>query len=105
MKQDIEITVVKRCCPRSRSRTTKIGKQGGYLRFVEALQGCLLARDRAISTMRFEEASVEESGEGCQTAGDSQLLGPGDDCKRKSGSEGNDDKKYEKNADLLEAGS
>ena len=47
------------------SSATRVGERGDYLSFVEALQGCLLARDCAVSTMRFKEASVEESSECC----------------------------------------
>lgn len=82
----------------------EIGGKGGYLGLVEALEGCLLARDCAISTVRFEEASIEKSSECYQTAGDFKSLGPGDECNRKSGRKGNDDKECKKDQKLLEAG-
>ena len=96
-------TFVKRCSPQARSTVTRTLERGDYLRIVEALQGSLLAGNCAISTMRFEEASVEESSECCETTGDCELRGPRDDRKRKSGSKRNEDKECKKNPDVLEA--
>ena len=57
-------------CPQTGSGVSSIEEKGCYLSLVKALQGCLLARNRAISTVRFEKAGVKESGECGQTAGD-----------------------------------
>ena len=81
----------------------KIWEKGCYLRFVEALQGSLLAGNCAVSTMRLEKASVEEPGECCQTAGNCQLTGPRDNGKRNSDSKRNDGDGCKEDADALVA--
>lgn len=55
--------------------------------------------------MRFEKASVEESGVGCQTARDSGSLMGKDDCHGESGSKGNDNKERKKDGKLMNSGS
>ena len=80
---------------------TVFHKRGDYLSFVEALQSCLLARDCAVSIVRFEKADVEESGVCCQTAGNFKMLGCKDKCNRKAGSKRNDDKECKKYENLL----
>ena len=55
--------------------------------------------------MRFEKASVEESGIGRQTARDSRSLGCKDNCHGESGSKGNDNKERKKDGKLMNSGS
>ena len=80
------------------------GERGEYLSFVETLQSCLLARDGTVSIMRFEEASVEESSECCQTTWDSQLLGPSNECNGQPGGKRNEGKACKDCENMLGAG-